>query len=569
MAQLANFLSSRERRVTLGLLPAIGAWTYFRVAENNPVILGDEYIYSLNARHGSFWGPQIAGDFSNYLFNFVFSLTSLCGPGFYTCTKILNIFFFLGMLTVVFLIAERFISGWGLPGIVLLIGISPISVYTSLFIPEMFYFFGLSLVVLLVLRAIEGRGTPILWAFVGVSLGITSLIKPHAWLSLVAIVSIIAIQSLGFSSRRLGRLLQNSFAFLSAAIGSRLVIGFALAGPQAISPFGSYVNSETAAQLTSINAAPSDAGVAGSGPLNGLIALFPVQMEVHLLVLVSLSSLALVLTIMGVINVFLSRELSASDGFALFVFIWTASLVIEVVAFTGWITGGGDDHTTRVLMRYYDIVMIYIPLAALAVLSSKRVNNWNALLRWSLAGVVAILATRAYSGFFADLTIQIADAPSLAGLVVDEFTWAALSTLSIVGLLVFAAFPQFSKIALFVSLVGSLALPGWQIQDQYAGFRSEDSRADSAGKWIASEYVRDDEARVQVFGPSRFEVTNAAFWIDNPQTTYEILSPGSLIESSQVDEESTLIVLLGDISLQNESGFDQLMIGDDFKVLSR
>jgi hypothetical protein len=58
----------------------------------NPAILGDEYLYSMNSRKAAPWETSPAGDFSNYLFNFIYQSTNLCGNSFYGCAKILNIF---------------------------------------------------------------------------------------------------------------------------------------------------------------------------------------------------------------------------------------------------------------------------------------------------------------------------------------------------------------------------------------------------------------------------------------------------------------------------------------------
>ncbi len=92
------------------------------------------------------WDPSPAGDFSNYLFNLVYSSTNLCGDAFYTCGKLLNLVFFVGFLTVIFIIAKRYMNYWIAFAFTILAGLSPLSVYTSMFLPETMYFFFLSLV---------------------------------------------------------------------------------------------------------------------------------------------------------------------------------------------------------------------------------------------------------------------------------------------------------------------------------------------------------------------------------------------------------------------------------------
>jgi phosphoglycerol transferase len=169
-----------------GSMLAVAAWVYSRVAMVNPAILGDEYLYSINARKASPWDPSPAGDFSNYLFNLVYSSTNVCGDAFYTCGKLLNLVFFIGFLTVIFIIAKRYMNFWIAFAFTILAGLSPLSVYTSMFLPESMYFFFLSLVFAAVLKAADTYAWKD-WAVVGALIGVTSLVKPHAWLSAIAI----------------------------------------------------------------------------------------------------------------------------------------------------------------------------------------------------------------------------------------------------------------------------------------------------------------------------------------------------------------------------------------------
>jgi hypothetical protein len=102
------------------------------VSTVNPAILGDEYLYSINARHAAPWDPSPAGDLSNYLFYLVYSSTNLCGDAFYSCGKILNLIFFIGFLIIIFIIAVRFLNYWVALAFTVAAGLSPISVYTSI-----------------------------------------------------------------------------------------------------------------------------------------------------------------------------------------------------------------------------------------------------------------------------------------------------------------------------------------------------------------------------------------------------------------------------------------------------
>ena len=77
ISNVREFLGSWKNLLAIGTLPLLGGWIFSRVWMVNPAILGDEYLYSLNARKAGPWDPPLAGDFSNYLFNFVYQGTNL------------------------------------------------------------------------------------------------------------------------------------------------------------------------------------------------------------------------------------------------------------------------------------------------------------------------------------------------------------------------------------------------------------------------------------------------------------------------------------------------------------
>jgi hypothetical protein len=141
-------------------------------------------------------------------------------------------------------------------------------------------------------------------------------------------------------------------------------------------------------------------------------------------------------------------------------FIWLVSLVIEIIMFTGWITSLGDDHTGRVLSRYYDFLFIFVPLAGLVALSSKFAFEIKVWIRIPLAGLMLALLTPAFTGFFGTLKIQIADAPNLAGLVVNMDVFNAVAMIGFVSLLVFAFQPRFTAWAFVLLLPATMVATG-------------------------------------------------------------------------------------------------------------
>ncbi|MDA8736830.1 hypothetical protein N9M34_00515 [Aquiluna sp.] len=556
ISKVREFLSSWKNLVALGTLPILGAWIFSRVWMVNPAILGDEYLYSMNARKVGSWDPPVAGDFSNYLFNFVYQGTNLCGDAFYTCGKLFNIVFFLGFVFTLFILALRFLPFWGAYAFLISAALSPLSVYTSMFLPESMYFFFIGLVLVAVLRAMRAF-TWQNWALAGAAIGIASLVKPHAWLSAIAVgITMLVVglfnKDIGFKTTFVAGL-----GLVAGAALARVAAGLLVAGPKALGFFGQYFGVSTIE--TVIAGTGSEAAVGASSPttpVGGVVALFGPQLNIHLLTISALMALSVVGLISGILEVIREKRLSSVSGFALFGFIWLFSMMLEIVLFTGWVTGTGDDHTTRVLLRYYDFLFVIVPLAGLAAFTAALGERVNVFFRWATAGLFAALITQAFTGFFATLTIQIADAPALAGLVVNQDIFNAAAVLSFASLLLFATFPRWMPWAFIVLLPVTMIGTGWQIQDQYQGFRGTVSVADSVGQKIAREFTSDQLSRTWVIGTSRFEATNAAFWADNAELSYELMIPGSALSGSLAPEGTAKIVVIGDVQITDGASLE-------------
>jgi len=555
IARVREFLGSWKNLLALGTLPLLGAWIFSRVWMVNPAILGDEYLYSMNARKVGPWDPPVAGDFSNYLFNFVYQGTNLCGDAFYACGKIFNIVFFLGFIFTIFILALRFLPFWGAYAFMIAAALSPLSVYTSMFLPESMYFFFIGLVLVAVLRAMRAF-TWQNWALAGAAIGIASLVKPHAWLSAIAVG--ITMLTVGLFNKEIGfrRTFLSGIGLVLGAVLARVALGLLVAGPKALSFFGAYLRPST---IEKVIEGTSEAGQTTGQiltPIDGVVALFASQLTIHVLVVTALMALALAGLIAGIVEVLREKRLSPASGLALFGFIWLVSMTLEIVMFTGWVTGSGDDHTTRVLIRYYDFLFVVIPLAGLSALAAGFGERLNVFIRWLTAGVFAALITPAFSGFFGTLAIQIADAPTLAGLVVNAEVFNAAALLGFSSLLLFATFPRWSPLAFAALLPVTMIGTGWQIQDQYQGFRGSLNAADVVGQQIARDFTTEELSKTWVIGTSRFEATNVAIWADNEDLNYEFFGPGSRLNASMAPEGTKKIVVAGDLQITEGASLD-------------
>jgi hypothetical protein len=549
LTKVKSFLSSWQNLLALGTLIPLGAWIYSRVWMVNPAILGDEYLYSMNSRKAAPWDPSPAGDFSNYLFNFVYQGTNFCGQAFYSCAKVFNLLFFLGFILTLFIVAIRFLPFWAAYAFMIASALSPLSVYTSMFLPESMYMFFIGLVLVATLRAI---GNPVWqnWAIVGASIGLASLVKPHAWLSAVAVGITLLVFTWRKNEKYFITLLRSIAALALSSIVARVFFGLLVAGPKALSFFGQYLGLGTIDEVVSGTPLLGSEPSSGTSPMTGVFRLFGPQLNVHLLVMSAFMAISVVALLIGTYHLARSKRPTPALSLGLFALIWLVTLMIEIVIFTGWVTGTGDDHTTRVLLRYYEFLYLIVPLAGIVVLNDGIASRTPVVLRWITAGVFMYLITPAFTGFFGSLTIQIADAPTLAGLVVNVDVFNAAATIGFISLLVFAAFPKYSVFTYVLLLPVTMVATGFQIQDQYQSFRGELGAADRAGLFLRDNLTPDQIKNTWIISTSRFDATNIAIWADDTEITYELFAPGSIISQDIVPDGKDFVVTSNDLEVQ-------------------
>ena len=540
-------------------LSALGAaffasfgWIFVQVRDINPAILQDEWIYLVTSRGYSPWAQDLPFDFGNYLFNLVYSSTLVCGDAFYTCAKVLNLTLLHGFALTLFVIALRFMPFWGAFVFYIATVLSPTMIYSSMYLPESLLFFFLGFTLYFVLKAADDP-TWKNWAIAGVPLGLAALSKPHALMAAVAIGIYLLIN--GIERRPYWKpAVINAAALLGGFLVIRIGVGMLVAGPKSLNVFGAY--GATSAIGTFVGeagtgAAAVEGSLVGAGPVAGAVGLFPTQINTHLMVIAALLGAAVVGLILATVDSFRTSQVTPTHRFAVMVLIWLTALVIMIVLFTGWITGGGDDHTTRVLLRYYDYLFPIVMLAGVAVFFDKRIlpetKSW---IRWIAIAPVFFMISAAFAGYFGTLTIQIADAPNLAGLVVDKLTIDVTANLMLLTLLVMAFAPKYTVWAAAAMVPFVMIGTGYQIQDQYRGFRLEPSAADLAGHFT-KEYLPEDQLEdVFILAESRFDGRVASFWMDaNPEL--QIIGSGSVYPLDMLPEGTDYVLVIGNLSLES------------------
>lgn len=548
-----------KRLILLGV-PLVSAFiAYFQSASIWPAILGDEWVYATNSRHAPAGEPLI-GATSNSLYNFVFSITNTCGPDFYQCTKGLNSLFFGVFVLTVFLVSLRFLPFWHSAGVSMASGISSLSVYTSLYLPESMFYATIGLFIWLVVVGIENWKVWT-WVLAGAVLGISSLVKPHAWFGLGALV-IFGLVYVTLNLREWRRVIFLGVLVSLTAVLTRLLLALLLGSNDLLRIFGQYFDAGNIEEIVG-----NGTEEAASNPMSGLTDLFPGMLANQVGVVLSL----VVLPLMAALSFFIRRGVRDLHGreanFLMLILVWLGFMVIAVALFQSYVTAQGDDHSLRVVLRYYEYLIPFLWIAAVMGAKALSEAGSNAWVRWTLVVSSGVILNWVFLDFYGSVQIQIADAPSVAGLIGSQLSTSLMWSVVPLALLVFGVFPRFFGLSvLFSSIILSGAL-GQGTFEQYRIARGEQSAADRGGKfWSQSEFSELTDEMV-VIGPSRFDATLAAFWIDSGDIEFEIVAPGTYDLSTWPNDLATYFLVLGDDTVLTGGKVEH--DGDGFMIYSK
>ena len=522
----------------------LAVWSISRIWTVLPSIMQDEYIYTSQAKNLPF-AEQF---YSNYLFSLVMGITNSCGDEFYACTKTINSFFFMGTVLLTFLIALRFLAFRWSVFVASVVALSPIAIPVSYFMPETMYFSMMTLTIWLTL-IVSKRESWSFWIVSGLSLGATALVKPHAVFMLPAFVIFAFIFAFKKSD---SSWLQGIRAGAAVAVGfliTKFGLGFTFAGTEGLKLFGGYgtpVGALTGAAAAS-DVVVGTEGIARSG-LEVLVTVASTHFLAHASAMLLLAGIPLILSLRVSYSVVKTKQ-PIGDVSSLFVLVAliTVSMVGVVALFEAYVTASGDDHSDRLILRYYEFL---IPQFIIMGLLLPRFTDSKRLFR-IIQGSIIVAASMFFTIYYPPtFDKQYADASTLPGMGDSQGFFVFVGIFVSCGVIFWIVNPERGNL-----VIGRFIMPTVLIvalvmsQNKLIELNGTPAYFDQAG-WGTREYLEDVPGdRIMVIGQTRTEVFTVKFWIDEANIKDLLVVQGSVISPENVSE-SDYVVTLGDFGME-------------------
>ena len=543
-----------------------------------PAVMQDEYVYSIQARFTPF-AEQL---YPNYLFSWLYSGTSVCGADFYSCGKGLNVLFFFATLAFIFLIARRLLSVTWSAWIAAFAALSPIHVYVSYFMPEAMYFAFITATIYVALIA-GAKHKLVWWIATGVILGLSALVKPHALFTLPAFLLFALLVALRSEGGGWGKGLVAALGKLGAFAVVKFGLGFAFAGAAGLSLFGSsysatlnqFVNesaglegsgtadvvAQTVANVQGAGVPVVSAAAEATGP--GFFGVLIPHSFAHLALLLTVAAFPLLLS-MSVVKdaVVKKQEISAASQFLILMGLLSVSFAVVVAAFEGLVTTLGDDHSARILTRYYEFMIPLLLIAAAAF--GKFVEP---KIRWRVIQSLIVIAALIYGWvYLSGVNQSFADSIVLSGYLSSPAVIPIVCSLGIIVALVwlFSA-SNGSKLIVYVATPLILMIAGFSSQGYLLKqVGTQPAYFDIAGQKAKPLLADVPGNKISIIGPVRYQNFTTKFWIDKPGID-DVTLPDGMTADVKILNGIDYAVLIGNAKVTG--GTKVLEQGDGYSIV--
>jgi hypothetical protein len=354
---------------------------------------------------------------------------------------------------------------------------------------------------------------------------------------------------------------------LGAFAAVKFGLGFAFAGEAGLSLFGSsysatfnqFVNesvgragsgsadvvAQTVANVQAVGDPVSSAAAGAAAGQSSGLGLFGVMIPhsfAHLALLITVAAFPLLLSVSVVKDAIVKKqEVSSASQFLILIGLLSVSFAIVIASFEGLVTTLGDDHSYRILTRYYEFMVPLLLIAAAAF--GKFVEP---KIKWRAIQSAIVIAALIFAWvYLSGVNQSFADSILLSGYLSGP---AVIPIVTVIGILValvwiFSA-NSGSKLIVYVATPLVLLIAGLTSQSYLlTQVGTQPAYFDVAGQ-VAKEKLADVAGdKIMVVGPVRYQTFTTKFWIDKPFIADATIPDGSKLTGEGFADYDYLIIL--------------------------
>lgn len=531
----------------IALLVSASVFVFIQVSPNLPTVMGDELIYSTQARLSELNEVR----FGNFLHAWVYSTVDSFPIDSYAATKAINTVFLFFYGGAIWKFASFTLKPWMAIAVALATVLGPVGLYTSFFMPEMmfFAFFTWSVTFFVWAQLAENKNYLPLLALSALLLSLASIVKPHA----LFVLPLLAVILFGAKFKNWMRGAIEALAYVGLTVVLKLLFGFLLAGTAGLTLLANYqggfnrIVGDLFGFLAGSEETPQEPGAEEATVAAESISSLP-----FLAVQVGQFSLA-VLAIAGVPMIIALANLRRDRS----ILIWIGPALIGyyillISVFALYVSQGGDDHSDRILLRYFEFLFPLVIISALYAL--KRDDRGN-FYRYPFTLVAAAGSLLAIGLSFSWAEILMADSSYLVGIFrsADAGWLIGIGSviLAVIWLAQYKNRVELATIAILLTTAGA----GIAAHDFQNRINSQKVASDYAGDYIRETYPDLSGENLLVLGTDKQLTQASIFRMEKRDVEYELFQSGSFIPPSLFDE-GLIIVAIGNIALDAEISYE-------------
>jgi phosphoglycerol transferase len=502
-----------------------------------PVVFADEWAYSSYSRLHSLSEAGVP----SYLYLGLFRITNLCGDGFLDCVRVLNSFFIVSTVPLIYSVARKFCTEWPSLLVSLLSVAGPINTYAIYFMPEAMYFAGFWFLIWIVFTQ-DMHSSKNFALLQGLILGVLSLVKIHA-LFLLPSLACYAIYREWRSSQRAWLKTGTVCALMTllSFFATKLLLGYLFAGRAGLTVLGSLYGAQSGTIVK--DKSLIELAYLAFTNFNGHITAMALMFGLPLAVILS-SSLSTFCTKK-------SKDDLIKQDLAFFTMVVFVPLLIITAYFTASVADSGPyENIGRLHMRYYNF--LFPLLWILALTQFRAVNNIQR------AGVVAatlvtLVSLYGVSRLLMNFSPSMVDSPELRGLTRHVELYRLLAILGVISTIAWVlSARKAAKFFIYGFLPLFIFISSWQVNSEVRT-RQVPDEYDEAGHFV-KRYLGSATSQLMVVAPNPAGLLRTLFHIDNLETQTMQREVGSSVDIAALPSGVNWLLLINDYDVLGANG---------------